>query len=388
MCLALWGSGIVTSEQPRRLAVGALAHGDAMRLHLCARTYALQAIYHDGLAGRKSRLHHSQPADYGAQLPRPVLDLVAGPDDQHVPHGLVRADGAIVDQHRIVLSTVQKPDSGKEARREKALVVLEERTAVDRAGGGIQGIVDEYQGALVRIAALVGAAYDHRVARRVLRGAASARPRELAVPQIRLLIAIEGHVDRIERYQRRQRRYPTRNVVSAGDQRAADASCYWGGDARELEIERCGIKCRLRTLDTGLRLLVAGGAGVELLLGDGMLAKELGAAVALGLRERQLRARLRELRARLVALGDVRPWVDDEEHVPLMHLIAVAEVDAGDVAGNPRPDLDALHRLEAPGEFVELRHLARDSRGDRHLRRRRRLLLRSHVACTAAREER
>ena len=258
----------------------------------------------------------------------------------------------------------EQPQARKQPRREQPITVVEQRAAADGAGGGIQGVVHEDHHALVRIAALVGEPHLHWVAA-VMRPVA----RELGVFEIHLLISVEAHVDRIERHQRREERLSIGHEIAAGNERAADAPGDGRGDSRELEVEGSGVECRLRRLDVRLGLLAPRRARVELLPGDGMLADELRRAIALGSGERELRARLGELGAGLVALGDVRPRIDHEQDVAFFDLAAVREVDRGDIAGDARPDLDALHRLEAPGELVELGDLARDRGGDRHLRR-------------------
>ena len=105
-----------------------------------------------------------------------------------------------------------------------------------------------------------------------------------------------------------------------------------------------------------------------------MLAEQARRPIALGLREHELRARLCKLRRALVALRLVRTRVDDEQHVALLYLTALGEVDRGDVTGDARTDLDALHGLEAAGELIEFRDLARDHLRHVHLRRWRRRL--------------
>ena len=265
----------------------------------------------------------------------------------------------------------EQPQARKQPRREQPITVVEQRAAADGAGGGIQGVVHEDHHALVRIAALVGEPHLHRVA-----GALCPIARKLGVLEIDLLIPVKAHVDRIERHQRREERLSIGHEIAAGDERAADAPGDWRGHAREVEIQRCGIERGLRGFHVRLPLLEPGSAGVELLLRDGMLSEEPGRPVALGARQYQLRARLGELGAGLVALGNVRPRIDDEQDVAFLDFAAVLEVDRGDVAGDARPDLDALYRLEAPGELIELRDLARDRGSDRHLRQgRHRLLL-------------
>src|SRR5437588_6036254 len=365
-------AGAGPGEESHALAAARwLAHGDALRLNRGRRAHALQAIDYDRLARRESRLHHPQAVDDGTQLHGPVLGLVARAYDQDVAHGLIGADRAVVDEDRLMLMRPEQPQARKQPRREQPITVVEQRAAADGAGGGIQGVVHEDHLALVRIAALVGGPH--------LRGVAAALcsiARELGVLEIDLLIPVKAHVDRIERHQRREERLSIGHEIAAGDERAADTPGDWRGHAREVEIQRCGIERGLRGFHVRLPLLEPGSAGVELLLRDGMLSEEPGRPVALGARQYQLRARLGELGAGLVALGNVRPRIDDEQDVAFFDFAAVLEVDRGDVAGDARPDLDALYRLEAPGELIELRDLARDRGSDRHLRQgRHRLLL-------------
>src|SRR5213082_1770483 len=92
-------AGAGPGEESHALAAARwLAHGDALRLNLRPRAHALQAIDYDGLARRESRLHYPQAVDDGAELHRPVLGLVAGAQHEHVAHGLIGADRAVVDE--------------------------------------------------------------------------------------------------------------------------------------------------------------------------------------------------------------------------------------------------------------------------------------------------
>ncbi len=318
---------------------------------------------------------------------RPVLDLVAGAHYQHVAHGLIGADRAVVDEDGFVLSGTHQFYAGKKARGEGPIVVVEQRAAADGARGRIERVVDEHYDPRVRIAVLVGEPHQHGVAR--VAGAGACRvARKLGVLQILLFIAIEAHVDRIERDQSRERRLPVGDEVAAGDQSPADAPGDGRRHAREGDVEGGGIERRLRGFHVGLRLLAPGRARVVFLLRDSMLGEETRRSVALGLGEHQLRARLGEPGARLVALRLVGARVDDEQHVALFDFAPLGEVDRGDVTRDARPDLDALHRLEAAGELIELRHLARDDRRDAHLWQGRGFGLGRLVASAAAQDQR
>src|SRR6266436_2286450 len=164
MGLAVSRAGAILGEESRALPGPLLAHGDALRLDLRPRAYALQAVDYDGLAGCESRLHHPQAIDDGPELHRPVLGLVAGAYDQHVAHGLIGADRAVVDEDRLVLMRSQQPQARKQPRREEAIAVVEQRAAADGARLGIEGVVHEYHDALVRIAVLIGESHLHGIA--------------------------------------------------------------------------------------------------------------------------------------------------------------------------------------------------------------------------------
>ena len=75
-----------------------------------------------------------RPSMTGPELHRAVLDLVVGADHQHVAHALIGADGAVVDQHRLVLAAAEELHAGEQARREAAVLVLEHCAGADRAG--------------------------------------------------------------------------------------------------------------------------------------------------------------------------------------------------------------------------------------------------------------
>src|SRR5579862_508165 len=139
---------------------------------------------------------------------------------------------------------------------------------------------------------------------------------------------------------------------------AADAPRDRRRHAAELEIERGRVERGFSRLYVGLSLFVAGGASVIFLLGERALREEFGGPLALGTGEGKLRARLRETRRRPVAHRLVRAGVDDEQYVALPDLTAFREIDRGDVAGDAWPHLDALHSLEAAGEFARIRDFA------------------------------
>src|SRR5919197_6042430 len=63
----------------------------------------------------------------------------------------------------------------------------------------------------------------------------------------------------------------------------------------------------------------------------------------------------------------VRPRVNDEEHVTLMHRRALGEGHALHEARDPRPNLYRIDGLEVPRELVFVGDVAYDYRSDRDL---------------------
>src|SRR5579872_1954201 len=98
----------------------------------------------------------------------------------------------------------------------------------------------------------------------------------------------------------------------------------------------------------------------------------------LRLRERPARFGLREIRLRLFHVGFVRPRIDDEEDIALVHHGPLGEGDTLDVSRNTRAYVDHVDRFEMARELVPVRDWTSNGRSDSHGRRRRwalRLLL-------------
>ena len=83
-----------------------------------------------------------------------------------------------------------------------------------------------------------------------------------------------------------------------------------------------------------------------------------------------LGARVGELAVGLLGDRLERAGIDQIEQVAGMDDVAVLELDTGDEAADPRPDLDLLDRLEPAGEFVPVGDGALDRLRDRDRRRR------------------
>ena len=152
----------------------------------------------------------------------------------------------------------------------------------------------------------------------------------------------------------------------------------------ERQVERGGIHRRFGRLQIGGGLLVARGARVELFLRDRALLDQPVGALALGLRQRQLRARARQFGLRMLERGLVGTRVDDIQDVALLHLVTLFELRGRHVARDARTDFDSFNGLEAAGEFVELGDRLRDDLGGLNRRRRGRQLSAASLRAQAA----
>ena len=154
----------------------------------------------------------------------------------------------------------------------------------------------------------------------------------------------------------------------------ADAAGHRRAQFGELQVE-LGLPHR-RLVGLHRRLGVALGlrALLEHLLGDGLVAQQLLAARMVGLGEDEVRARQREIGARLVERVLERPLVDGEQEVALLDDLAVVEMHAVEIAGHAGAHLDAIDRNESADIFVVVDDVALHRLRHRHGRRRRRLL--------------
>ncbi len=76
--------------------------------------------------------------------------------------------------------------------------------------------------------------------------------------------------------------------------------------------------------------------------------------VELALAEFRLGARVRQLAVRLLGNRFKGPGIDDVQEVAGIDEGAVAKFDVGDESADPGANLNLLHRLEPPGEFVPI----------------------------------
>ena len=93
-------------------------------------------------------------------------------------------------------------------------------------------------------------------------------------------------------------------------------------------------------------------------------------ALELRVRVRELRLRTRDLGFCVRELRRIRPRVDHEQELALLHDLAVVEVHGLDRARDPRPHLDRVDGLEAAGIVVPVGHALGQRRRDFHGRRR------------------
>ena len=182
---------------------------------------------------------------------------------------------------------------------------------------------------------------------------------------------------------------PALHHVAAGHLGAADAATDGRPHEGPVEVELRGAYRGLGALDAGIGLGTAADACVVLLAGDGILLDERLGALRLALRQAGLGLRPGEVGLGPVERIPVLALVDDEEHVALLHFLALGERHLLDEAGDAGAHLHVAHRLDAAGELIPFIHRAPDRRGGgdggwrRRLGRRRLHAASSNASATA-----
>ena len=124
------------------------------------------------------------------------------------------------------------------------------------------------------------------------------------------------------------------------------------------EIELRGAQRRLDRGHRRRRLLGGRGPAFALLGGHGVLAGQPLGPLQLGGSALHRRAGPRQVGGEAIDLRLEGPRVDLEEHLAAADNRALLERHGGDEAGNARPDVDRVHRLEAAGHFIPLGDVA------------------------------
>ena len=111
-------------------------------------------------------------------------------------------------------------------------------------------------------------------------------------------------------------------------------------------------------------------AGVGLVAGDGVAGEQGLRARVLDLRQLGRAARAFQFGQRAVELVAVAAFVDHEQQVALVDLLAFLVGDALDIAADAGAQLDRFHRGDAAGELVPLAHRPGHHLGHADFRRR------------------
>ncbi len=253
-------------------------------------------------------------------------------------------------------------------------MIFEHRAPTDRAGGLADRIVDEVDLAGVIEPPLADEPQPDR-GRHDRRGGIVTGLGEALVAQVRRLVERELESDRIDRHDGREQRGvaagPAGDQVAGGNAPVADAAVDRRAQLGEGEIELGLAHHRFVGGDGGFGDALALRPLIEGLLGDGLVTDELLGSGEIGFGEGQVGASLGEIGADLVERGLIRPPVDGEQQVALLHRLAVGEVHGFEIAGDPGPDLHGIDGEETSDVFVLVDDGARDRLGDRHARRRR-----------------
>ena len=322
---------------------------------------ALQAVDDDVLA-RLDAVDDAHGADQRAGLDFARLDQLVGADHQHDLAGLVGGDGAVRHHGRLVRLAGADLDARRQARREAAVLVVEDGAQLHAAGGRVEAVVDEIDLAGVRKALLVEQAHLHRGRR--FRVAC-----RLAVFEEGGLAGVEVGVHAVGRDDGGEHRLADADQVAGGDVGARHAAADRRGDPGIAEVQARGLERGLGGVEAAAGVLRGGAQLVGFLLGNGAHRQQLVGARDFALGKAGLGA------GRFDAGGGARhfggEWarVDGKQQRALAHDLAVAEMDALERAGDARAHVDLVDRGQARAEFVEFFYRAARYRRHRYRRR-------------------
>ena len=314
-----------------------------------------------------------------------MLDAVVGADHADVAAALVDPDRPVGHEQRRLGIAEGQPDPHEHPGHDQLVGVGQFGPAADCAGRGLGRHIDEVEHAPPRKALVSDEGHldgnpqlldVSPLDRRGIGLAGSLGPGRQRLgprPQDRPLVGLEVDIDRFDAHDGRQRPAAggvSRDEVAGVDVAGRDPAVERRNERAELEVEACLGEGRLGLLEHRPRHVPLGHHDLVLLAGDHVPGNERGVAAHLPLEFGQFRRLLVDLGRRLVAGDLVRPLVDREERLSAAHPLAVDEVDVGDKARHPGPDVDLLDRRGVAGEDDILGHVPGHGPGHANLRRR------------------
>ena len=120
------------------------------RIDLHARAHALEAVDDDELVGCEPRAHDTQAADVRPNGYGPVLDRVVFRHDEDVALVEVRANRGVTHEGAVVGRGSRQAQPHEQTRSEVVLRVGKNPAGVNRAGGGIDLVVEKVHLAVMR----------------------------------------------------------------------------------------------------------------------------------------------------------------------------------------------------------------------------------------------
>ena len=344
-----------------------------LRVHDRAGHGAHQAVDNDEFARFETLVDHTQAVRKRPELHGALLDLFVASDHQDIPLPLVHADGIVRDEQGLVLGTRGHAHPHEETGAEQFIPVFPLAAHAHRARAGSDAVVHEVHESFVRKTFLVLEPEKNRHAG-VAGGFEFALVGKLDVVEDRVFVHVHVGVEGIDGD------HAGEHAILPGGgglHQVADCDVLPAGAPRDGRSDVAKFKVELGRLDGGLGhgggTLAAQEGGrfiVEVGGGGHVLGAQILGAVEVGLPELLLCLRLQERAVGVVQIGLVRARINGKEQVALFDDAARLEIDAHQVAADPRANLDAFDGIGAPDVFVPFNDLAFRGRGDRHLGRR------------------
>jgi hypothetical protein len=187
-----------------------------------------------------------------------------------------------------------------------------------------------------------------------------------------VLVGIEIRIHRVLRDQGGQHALVGLGHIAHGEQGAAGTARDGRAHLGEVELQPCGGQLGLGRTHLGRGLGQRCGPRVGLLARDRILGHQLARALVLRLRQPGSGTRAFELGLGAGQGRAIGPLVDHEQQLALLHLLALGEGDALDIARHARAQLHRLHGLDAAVELVPGAYGLQGDLGHLHLGRGRR----------------
>lgn len=323
-------------------------HGDVLGLYDRSLAKDLLRAGDDDLVGRiEAGLHHVQAIDLAAQRDVPAERRIALAQYVDIFVMLVGHDGFGVYQKRRHLVALQLYP-GEKAGRQQTVGIRDDSADTDRAGRGIDLVVEEIHGSRMWKTFLVRQTDPDRIS--VVSSIVPAG--EFPVAQKTMFIAVEIHIHGILRDQGCQHGLVSPGKITRSQICSTHATCDWCTNLSKIEIEFGSGYSSFRCTNLGSRLVQIIFSTIELLTRYSLFCKQCMRMFNLALCKIRCGSRTFKFCLCPVKCISVRTRIDDKEKISGFDLATFLISNAIDVAADAWTQFHRRNGMDAAVEFV------------------------------------